>query len=71
MNIRLNGQSKRQSPYGKNTKNRVTGEIQKQLQSKKQTGNVKIDTRLAFSNLLQAEWIILFYDAIKHHKQMP
>ena len=43
MNIRLKGQSKRQSPYGKNTKNRVTGEIQKQLQSKKQTGNVKID----------------------------
>ena len=55
----------------KNTKNRVTGEIKKQLQNKNQTGNVKIDTRLTFSNLLHAEWITSFYDVIKNNKQMP
>ena len=55
----------------KNTRNRVTGEIEKQLQSKNQTGNVKIDTRLTISNILHAEWITSFYDVIKNNKQMP
>ena len=55
----------------KNTRNRVTGEIEKQLQSKNHTGNVKIDTRLTISNILHAEWITSFYDVIKNNKQMP
>ena len=67
---RLYGQSNRKNPYWKDTRNIVTSETQKQLQSEKQTGNIKIDSRLTFSNLLHAEWITSFYDVIRNNRQM-
>ena len=51
----------------KSTQIRVTGEVLKQPQSEKQSGNVKIDTRLTFSNLLHAKCINLFHDVIKNN----
>lgn len=48
--------------------NRVTGEVKKQLENKKQPANVKTDTDtiLNFSNPLLAKWITSLYDFSKN-----